>query len=126
MRSQKLPWVLLFLIVSATFCFGQAQPDSGTGVEGVITVSPAHPGPTREGVPSSAPFANTAFTVQNENGPVGSFITDNQGKFRISLSPGHYTISVKEPRIRGCGPFDVDVVASRMTKVEWQCDTGMR
>ncbi|PYJ39481.1 MAG: hypothetical protein DME81_03395 [Verrucomicrobia bacterium] len=92
MRSQKLPWVLLFLIVSAAFCFGQAQPDSGTGVEGVITVSPAHPGPTREGVPSSAPFANTAFTVQNENGPVGAFITDNQGKFRISLSPGHYTI----------------------------------
>src|SRR5436305_14227740 len=106
MRSQKLPWVLLFLIVSAAFCFGQAQSDSGTGVEGVITVSPVHPGPAREGVPSSAPFANTAFTVQNENGPVGSFITDNQGNFRSSRSRGHDTMSGKEPRSRGGAAFD--------------------
>ena len=126
MCSRKLPSVLLFLILCAAFSFGQPRPAPATGVEGMITVGPVHPGPTREGVPDSASLANTAFIVQNEKGSVASFVTDDQGKFWVLLSPGHYTISTKEHRIRGCGPFDVDVVADQMTKVEWQCDTGMR
>jgi hypothetical protein len=35
----------------------------------------------------------------------------------------------KKDRQKGIGrygPFDVDVAAGQMTKVEWQCDTGMR
>lgn len=92
----------------------------------MITISPIQPGPTREGVPSSGPLANATFAVGNNNGVVASFTTDDQGRFRILLKPGHYIVSMKEPRIRRCGPFDIDVVVGQMTKVEWECDTGMR
>ncbi len=57
-----------------------------------------------------------------------SFTTDEQGHFRISLDPGHYKVSMKDKKsgIGQYGPFAVDVVAGRMAKVEWNCDTGLR
>jgi len=114
--------------MASFLCLGQTPSPSGTGLEGVITVAPIHPGPTREGMPDSGPLAGAAFSVANEAGRVTSFTTDDQGRFRILLAPGHYTVSIqnKERRVRGCGPFAVDVVAAKMTKVEWRCDTGMR
>jgi hypothetical protein len=120
--------LLLSVILSSSLAQTQPTPDVKTGVEGVITVSPVHGGPARLGVPNSRPLANTDFAVQNDKGPVTSFTTDDQGQFRVSLAPGHYTVSIKERRggIGRYGPFDVDVVAGQMTKVDWNCDTGMR
>jgi hypothetical protein len=67
--------------------------------------------------------------VEDEKGAeVTSFTTDDQGRFRVPLAPGHYTVS-KEGKKRGIGrfgPFPVDVVAGQMTKVAWECDTGIR
>jgi hypothetical protein len=104
-------------------------PETGdTGTEGVITVGPTHGGPVRPGMPSSAPLANAIFVVANESSAVAEFTTDNSGHFKVSLPPGHYTVTKKERQkgIGRYGPFDVEVVAGQMTKVEWQCDTGMR
>ena len=128
MQRRGIGIILLLLIIASCFSSGQTPFPSGTGLEGVITIAPIHPGPTREGIPDSGPLAGAAFSVENEKGLVASFTTDDQGRFRISLAPGHYTVSVqnKERRVRGCGPFDIDVVAAKMTKVEWRCDTGMR
>jgi hypothetical protein len=89
-------------------------------------MAPARPGPTREDIPNSAPLASTAFEVANEKELVASFVTDEQGRFRVVLAPGHYSVRMKEKRIRRCGPFDVEVAAGKMTAVEWRCDTGMR
>jgi hypothetical protein len=104
------------------------QPDNASGVEGVISVGPIRGGPARAGIPNSRPLANTAFVVENEKGAVASFQTDEQGRFRISLPAGHYTISIKDRkgRIGRYGPFAVDVTAGQTTTVEWHCDTGMR
>jgi hypothetical protein len=104
----------------------QTPSPSETGLEGVITISPTHPGPTREGIPNSGPLPGAVFVVENEKGVVTTFTTDDQGRFRVSLAPGHYTVRMKERQIRRCGPFDVDVVEGKMTSVEWRCDTGMR
>lgn len=94
----------------------------------MITLGPTHGGPIRPGISSSKPLANATFVVENEKGIVTSFTTDDQGRFRISLAPGHYTVSLKDKKggIGRYGPFDIDVVAGEMTRVEWQCDTGMR
>jgi Prealbumin-like fold domain len=119
---------LYSIMVSSLLAQTQPTPDATTGIEGVITVSPIHGGPARIGVPDSRPLANTDFVIQNDKGVVTSFTTDTQGQFRVSLAPGHYTVSLKERRggIGRYGPFDVDVIAAQMTKVAWQCDTGMR
>src|ERR1700730_4338557 len=120
--------MLLSIVLSSSLAQTQPTPDVRTGIEGVITVSPVHGGPARLGVPNSRPLADTDFVVQNDKGLVTSFTTDDHGQFRVSLVPGHYTVSIKQRRsgIGRYGPFDVDVVAGQMTKVEWQCDTGMR
>jgi hypothetical protein len=74
------------------------------------------------------PLANTAFVVENQAGEVASFTTDHQGHFRTALAPGHYKVSLKGKRVGvgHYGPFEVDVVAGKMTKVEWRCDSGIR
>jgi hypothetical protein len=105
-----------------------AQSESTAGIEGTIIISPARPGPTRVDTPDSAPLANVPFVVRNETAEVGSFTTDDHGEFHISLAPGHYTAlrRGKSGGIGHFGPFEVDVVAGKMTKVEWRCDSGMR
>jgi Carboxypeptidase regulatory-like domain len=118
----------MLLTMSAVFSTGQTPSGAETGIEGVITISPAQPGPIRADAPGSQPLANAAFVVENEKGEVASFTTDDQGRFRISLSPGHYKVSIKGRKsgIGRYGPFEVDVVAGKMTKVQWECDSGIR
>ena len=119
---------LAVLIMCGGFLSAQTQSGSETGIEGVIAISPIKAGPVRADAPSSRPLANTAFAAENQKGEVASFTTDGQGRFRIPLSPGHYKVSLKErtSSIGRYGPFEVDVVAGQMTKVQWQCDSGMR
>ena len=128
MPFRELRLLCLLIVLVPCLTFGQTQSVSETGLEGTIRISPAHPGPIKVGEPSSGPFANATFIVSNQNGKVVSLTTDDQGRFRISLTPGHYTVAVEnnEQRIRRCGPFDVDVAPGQITKVEWGCDSGMR
>jgi hypothetical protein len=116
------------LVMAACLSVGQTPSGSGTGIEGVITISPAQPGPTRADAPSSQPLANTAFVVENEKGEGASFTTDDQGRFRISVPPGHYKVSIKGRKhtIGHYGPFEVDVVPGKMANVRWECDSGIR
>ena len=59
---------------------------------------------------------------------MASFKTDDQGRFRISLPSGHYTISRKggKATVGSYGPFEVDVAAGQIKRVQWNCDTGIR
>src|SRR6266498_934733 len=101
MAFRKFPIILVFLVMTACFSSGQTQSGSGTGIEGVITFGPTQGGPIRADTPGSKPLANATFVVENEKGAeVASFTTDDQGRFRIPLAPGHYTIS-KEGKKRG-------------------------
>ena len=104
------------------------KPQPETGLAGVISVGPIHGGPSRQGVPDSRPLANAEFLVAKENSTVTSFQTDDQGRFQISLPPGHYTISRKDwnATLGSYGPFEVDVAAGQMKRVQWNCDTGIR
>ena len=127
------PISLIVFLTFAGFCYPQTSPTltpsvGDTGIEGVIMIGPTRPGPVRPGIASTSPLANVAFVVSNETGAVSEFTTDDQGRFKVSLAPGHYTVT-KKGQQRGIGrygPFDVDVVTGQVTKVEWQCDTGMR
>src|SRR5438046_2264693 len=93
---------LLPLLMCACFAFAQTptstpMPEAAdSGVEGVITLGPTHGGPVRPGIPSSKPLANTTFVVGNESGAVAEFTTDAQGRFNVSLAPGHYSVIKKD------------------------------
>lgn len=99
-----------------------------TGIEGVIAISPSHGGAVRPGMASSKPLVNTTFVVSNATSAVEEFTTDDQGRFKVALTPGRYSVARKgeQHKIGRYGPFDVDVTAGQITKVAWRCDTGMR
>jgi hypothetical protein len=128
MQLRRLSIALAVLIMCAGFLSGQTQSDSETGIEGVITIDPIRPGPVRADAPSSQPLANAVFVVESQKGETRSLTTDDQGHFRLPLPPGHYKVSLKGKTggVGRFGPFEVDVVAGQMTKVQWQCDSGMR
>jgi hypothetical protein len=127
-RLRVFPITLAFLLMVASVFAEQSPPGAETGIEGVITISPAQPGPSRVDAPGSKPLANAAFVVENEKGEVASFTTDDQGRFRTPLAPGHYKVSLKgrKSTIGRFGPFETDVVPGKMTKVQWECDSGIR
>ena len=107
---------------------GQTASAEESGIEGIVTIFPGQPGPSRSDGLDSKPLANTAFVVNDPKGEVTSFTTDDKGQFRIPLAPGHYTVSLKGKKmsIGHFGPFEVDVTSGKMTKVEWKCDSGIR
>lgn len=121
---------VLLLLGTAALVYGQLPPQVNlpSGIQGVVTVSPVHGGPTRIGVPNSKPLANTEFEIKNGEQVVASFSTNEDGTFRVLLPPGHYTVVKKNTQkgIGRYGPFEVVVAAGEMTKVEWNCDSGMR
>ncbi|SRR6266540_591056 len=128
MRFRGFLIYLGLLVMAACISAEQSPSGADTGIEGVITITPAQPGPVRADSPGSMPLANTAFVVENENGAVASFTTDDQGRFRSSVPAGHYKVSIKgrKSSIGHFGPFEVDVAPGKMTKVQWECDSGIR
>lgn len=129
MLRGNLALFLAFILMNGSFAFAESDSARGSGIEGVVLVSPIWPGPIKKGSekPNVAPVASAVFSVANEKGTVKSFTTDAEGRFRLSLSPGHYVVSLAEYRFaRPCGPFEIEVESGKMTKVEWRCDSGMQ
>jgi hypothetical protein len=117
---------LIVMAVSAST--GQTPSAGESGIEGVIMIRPANPGPIRADAAGSIPLANATFAVENNKGEVTSFSTDDQGRFRVSLPPGHYKVSLqgRKTTIGRFGPFEADVAPGKMTNVQWKCDSGIR
>jgi acetylornithine deacetylase/succinyl-diaminopimelate desuccinylase-like protein len=128
MRLRVFPATLVLMTMAACADAGQTPSGAKTGIEGTITISPTQPGPVRDDSPASKPLANAIFAVENEKGEVAAITTDGQGHFRTLVPPGHYKVSMKgrKSSIGRFGPFEVDVVAGKMTNVQWQCDSGIR
>ena len=90
-------------------------------------VSPSRPGPIHKDGPSRAPAPNIQFIVKKAEVRVTSFTTDGEGRFRVSLPPGHYTVLREDPGARiGHWQFEAEVKTGEMTKVQWTGDSGMR
>jgi Prealbumin-like fold domain len=122
--------VIAFGLIVMAVCASTGKTSSAgeSGIEGAITISPANPGPIRADAAGSMPLANATFAVENNKGEVTSFITDDQGRFRVLLPPGHYKVSLqgRKTTIGRFGPFEADVAPGKMTNVQWKCDSGIR
>src|SRR5258708_10333035 len=126
MQFRKL--LIAFRVIAMAVCASAEQTPSGgeSGIEGVITISPANPGPIRADAPGSVPLANATFAVEKNNGEVTSFITDDQCRVRVSFPPGHYKISLKgrKTTIGRFDPCEAEVAPGKMTNVEWEGGSG--
>jgi hypothetical protein len=127
--------LLDLFIASMTFfaCAVQAEtstsplPNEGASLEGVISLQGIS-GPVREGVSDSRPLPNIAFEVMKGDVAVASFTTDAEGRFHVSLPPGHYRIARKDwkSRVGFFGPFEVEITAGHTTSVQWNCQSGIQ
>ena len=127
-RSRRA--VALSLLALLPFMTMAATPTPSptlSGIEGVVLVSPIHPGPVRKDQPSARPAGNVTFVVMKMDEKVTSLTTDAEGRFRVALPPGHYTVLRDDPGARiGHWRFEVDVKPGEMTSVSWTADSGMR
>ena len=99
MLRPSLALFLALLLMNGSLASAKPDSNRGSGVEGIVTVSPIWPGPIKKGSekPNVAPVAGAVFSVANEKGTVTSFTTDSEGRFRLSLS-GHYVVSLAQYR----------------------------
>ncbi len=119
--------VLFFVLISFMLAATPTPDLVSSGIEGVIMVSPSHPGPTRKDEPGAAPAGNVTFTVMKSDAKVASLTTDAEGRFRILLPPGHYTVLRDDPGARiGHWRFEAEVKPGEITSVRWTADSGMR
>ena len=131
-RQLRLALAVALVILSTSLAVAETSPTpsapAGTGIEGLITISPIHGGPVRQGVDSSAPLPKTAFVVRQGERIVTKFVTDDHGRFSIPLAPANYEVLAENQRHKfgGYGPWPVEVVAGEMTKVHFDCDSGLR
>jgi len=128
--DHRLLSCVVAMVISLVALMATAQtptPTSGpSGVEGVIMISPSHPGPIRADTPGAAPARNVEFVVKKADVQVTSFKTDAEGRFRVSLPPGQYTV-LRDPVARiGHWRFEVEVKAGEVATVRWVADSGMR
>ena len=78
-------------------------------------------------MPNKGPAGNIEFAVKNGETRVTSFTTDADGRFHVSLPPGHYTVLREDAGARvGHWQFEVDVESHAVAKVDWTGDSGMR
>ena len=134
-RSMVSPRRFLIALASLTvFCssvFSVSVSGSSsaltTGIEGSVSVGPMQGGPAIKGVPDSAPLANMSFVVEQAAGVVANFTTDDQGRFRVPLPPGRYTVRSANMKTKNAKcKFEVEVDATGFKKIHYKCDTGMR
>ncbi len=132
--NKKALLELVFILFTVAGCVARADtqpaaaPGAGSGLEGSINLHGISAGPVIQGVPDFKPLANTAFEVKKGEATVATFTTDDQGRFRISLPPGQYSVTRKDwkSRVGFYGPFTVEITLGQMTKVEWRCQTGLQ
>jgi hypothetical protein len=127
MYYRSFSCVAFLVALVAPMANAQTPTPGSSGIEGVIMVSPSRPGPIRKDSPSSAPVANLEFVVKKEEARMASFTTDSEGRFHVSLPPGHYTVLREDPGARiGHWRFEVEVVSGSIAKVNWTGNSGMR
>lgn len=101
-----------------------------SGIEGTVTVGPTCP-VQRIDDPScdDRPYPGVIHVSGTNPNKVIAFQADAQGKFKVELEPGKYTVDPQTPMdniLPRANPQDVTVVSGAFTVVNIQYDSGIR
>lgn len=118
--------VLLIGLAALTLLSAASGATAGTGLRGTVTLSPITP-VCIEDEPCSKPAVGVVLRFSANGRVVGRVTTRPDGSYRIVLGRGTYVVSfVPRPAPRTIAPRLVRVVAGRMTRVDFEIDTGLR
>ncbi|MEX0985602.1 MAG: carboxypeptidase-like regulatory domain-containing protein [Actinomycetota bacterium] len=123
---RRLAMALLTIIALAS-CAGAATPSGAAGVEGQVLASPQCPVETPTSPCPPKPWVGTVRATA-EDGKTYEDLTDDQGRYEISLPPGTYVIvAVTEGGVPPTGePQTVPVVEGQPLHLDLSVDTGIR
>lgn len=100
-----------------------------TGVSGSVSVSPARPGPQREGERAASALQGAAVQLRDaQDNVVARATTDAQGQFSMLAPAGDYVVRVNfhGQRFPRCAAVEASVPGGRFAHVDVVCDSGMR
>lgn len=121
------PLLLLALVLIAATC------DNGTtvnsGIEGTVTIGPMCPVERPDSPCPDQPYAATIVIKDAQDHEVTQALSGEDGRFRVALAPGSYTLVPLSPDGAGL-PYaseqQVEVRDGAYTHVEVQYDSGIR
>ena len=98
-----------------------------SGLYGKVVISPARPVCT-VGEPCTAPDKNDILAFWQRGRRVATARTTAEGRYRVALAPGRYTVTAKHraPIGRGLEPARVVVPRARYARVNFSLDIGIR
>ncbi len=114
------------LLVPAA-ALGTTQPSHRTGLLGTVHRGPIMP-VCREGVPCDEPAAGLALLFVRRGAVAARARTDGDGRYRVALAAGRYSVRTAQPTLigRGVSPPQVTVPAHHFARVNFFVDTGIR
>jgi len=120
---------LIVLVIAVGFLVSACvpPPPANTGIQGLATFGPTSP-VQREGESGSRPYAGV-FVVhpRGSERKVAEIHTAEDGRFRLPLAPGDYTIELRGSSTPpSMAPVDVTVRRGEYTRVELAVDSGIR
>jgi hypothetical protein len=105
-------------------------PMDTSGIHGVAVSAPAH-AVQKPGEATTTPVANAVVVVRSsDNREVARVTTDKDGKFRVHLPPGEYTLVPSPPdrasRYPKADPQTIKVSSGKMEDIKIEYDSGIR
>lgn len=103
-----------------------ASATTASGLRGIVMRGPITP-VCRVDVPCDEPAANVALVFSRAGRVVARTSTGKDGRYRIALRPGRYTVTTARRTIgAGLTPRNVLVPRGRIARVDFDLDTGLR
>lgn len=120
---------LIALAVTVAACGAAPSPPEDSGIDGSVFIGPLCP-VVQEGVPCpDAPY-EASIRVQNSSGKVVATVrSDKDGRFRLNLRPGAYTLEPLSPNAGAppyAAPVTVQINEHVFTPVTITYDSGIR
>jgi len=119
--------IALLVIATALSLAGTGSASVSSGLRGVVMRGPVTP-VCVVGQPCDEPAANLKLIFVRDRIVAGRVRTDGQGRYRVTLRPGRYSVRIPGKVLigRGITPATVRVVRGRFVRVDFFVDTGIR
>jgi hypothetical protein len=120
----KIATIVLALMLAAC----ASEPSMSSGIDGIVLYGPVCPVETVSSPCPDRPYQADVRIVERTSGrTVATVRSGDDGRFRIALEPGEYTLqAVADTPIGGGKPVDVTVVAGEYVQVTVPVDSGIR
>ena len=115
----------LVVVIALGVLAAAAPASSATVVAGTVVLSPAQP-VCRLGRPCTKPLAHFKLVFWRHGKVAARVVTDNKGRYRVTLSPGIYGVTTPSRPHSGLRPVRISVPKLPRVTRNFRYDAGIR